>query len=279
MGSARGRILASVEQLIVRFRQQNPPDSILGRTSMMGRVCYGKDEFGNPMDEKDLQDNVLNMIFAGHDTTYASMGTALHYLSKNPIVCQELAKEVKSFRQPLDFDELKEAPLLNAFLAETWRIDPPVMFGFRKVNRETSYKSYTIPKGMIVRYDILSTLRNESVYPSAEVFDVQRYLPEDHPLICNIDMISKNVDYNSMKPNYPVFGGGSHSCLGSHFAKLEMRVFLTRMLRSYDVEVRNSKKVVVPVNGWKNEFKLEKTKKEFVIFLDLTKFFSVLEGT
>jgi cytochrome P450 len=65
------------------------------------------------------------------------------------------------------------------------------------------------------------------------------------------------VDYNIMQANYAVFGGGSHGCLGSHFAKLEMRVLITRLLQKYNLMVRNSEKVYFPVNGWKNEFALE----------------------
>lgn len=296
--NARDRILVTVETLIETFKRENPPDSERAKKSMMGRVCYGTDEDGNPMDSQDLKDNVLNLIFAGrrskgdasyillfysvltvsasayrfyvemysnffvsrslpgHDTTYASMGTALHYLSEHAAVQAALIEEVQSFQEPLDFDELKNAPVLNAFLAESWRMDPPVAGAFRKLRENTEYKGYKLPKDIVVRYNILAATRNDNVYPTPSQFEIQRYLPQDHPFLLDSSLEAKGVDYNNLKANYPVFGGGSHSCLGSHFAKLEMRVLLTRLLQKYDLRVRNCDKVHFPVNGWKNEFKL-----------------------
>ena len=175
-----------VEVLVQKFKQENPLGSERAQKSMMGRVCYGTDEEGNAMDAETLNDNVLNMIFAGHDTTYASMGTALHYLSQHPDVLDALTKEVQSFQEPLSFDELKNAPVLNGFMAESWRMDPPVAGAFRKLNKDTEYKGYKLSKDMVIRYNILAASRNDDLYPSASNFEVQRYLPKDHPLVSRL---------------------------------------------------------------------------------------------
>jgi cytochrome P450 len=255
---ARERILETVQLLVRNFKHEFPPESERAQKSMMGRICYGTDEEGNPMDSDTLNDNVLNMIFAGHDTTYASMGTALHYLSERGDILDALTKEVQSFQEPLSFDELKNAPLLNAFLAESWRMDPPVAGAFRRLKKDTEYKGYKLFKEMVIRYNILAASQNEALYPTPAQFEIQRYLPKDHPRLVDTNLEAHGVDYNNLKANYPIFGGGAHGCLGSHFAKLEMRVLLTRLLQSYNLEVRNSEKVHFPVNGWKNEFKLTK---------------------
>lgn len=194
------------------------------------------------------------------------MGTASHYLSQHPDVYNAVTNEVESFQEPLDFDELKKAPLLNAFLAEMWRIDPPVNGAFRKLTKDTEYNGYIFQRDMVVRYDINASLQNEALYPNPSQFEIARFLPVDHPLLSLSPSSSSNdrggwsakgVDYNIMQANYAVFGGGSHGCLGSHFAKLEMRVLITRLLQKYNLTVRNSEKVYFPVNGWKNEFSLE----------------------
>jgi cytochrome P450 len=256
---ARERILETVEILVQKFKQENPPGSEgRAQTSMMGRVCYCTDEQGKAMNPETLNDNVLNMIFAGHDNTYASMGTALHYLSQYPDVLDALTKEVQSFQDPLSFDELKNAPILNAFLAESWRMDPPVAGAFRELKKDTEYKGYKLSKDMVIRYNILAASQNDDLYPSPLTFEIQRYLPKDHPLVVDSSLEAQGVDYNNLKANYPIFGGGAHGCLGSHFAKLEMRVLLTRLLQNFKLEVRNSEKVHFPVNGWKNEFRLTK---------------------
>jgi retinoid hydroxylase len=200
------------------------------------------------------------------------MGTALHYLAHHPDVYHAVTKEVEAFQEPLDFDELKNAPLLNAFLAEMWRMDPPVNAGFRKLTKDAEYNGYSFQKHMIVRYDINASLQNEALYPNPAQFEIARFLPADYPLSSSSlsngtddakpsfgqsCWHAKGVDYNNMQANYAVFGGGSHACLGSHFAKLEMRVLIVRLLQKYHLTVRNSVKVWFPVNGWKNEFALE----------------------
>lgn len=65
---ARDRILETVEVLVEKFKAQNGPDSDRGKGSLMGRICYGKDENDQPMKISDINDTVLTLIFAGHDT-------------------------------------------------------------------------------------------------------------------------------------------------------------------------------------------------------------------
>lgn len=186
------------------------------------------------------------------------MGTAIHYLCESPQVSEAIAEEVKGFQEPLDFDELKNAPILNAFLAETWRLDPPAPGGQRKLTSTLEYDGFTFPKGVGVAYNAILQSQSSEIYPEPKKFDIQRFLPADHALVKdnNVQKAAEKVDFNSLKANYPVFGGGLHSCLGSHFAKLEMRVLVTRLLQSYKVEERNVQKLSFPINGWQNEFRL-----------------------
>lgn len=85
-----------------------------------------------------------------------------------------------------------------------------------------------------------------------------RFLPKDHPLY--LAEVDSDIDPLQGRTNYPVFGGGTHVCLGKAFAKLELRVLAARMLKHYKVEVRNPPKVYFPVNGWNVEFKLTERK-------------------
>jgi len=248
---AKGRILANLEYLIKKFKAENPEDSKLGQKSLMGRLCYGKDENGDPLSIEALKDNLVLMLFAGHDTTYASLGSTLHYLSLYPEMHAELEKEAISFRDPLDFDELKNAPVMTAFLTEMWRMDPPVARAQRMLLNDVEFSGFNAKKGMLLTYSCHGALKNEETYASPYTFDIQRFLPNDHPLLLDPKIRS---DSNKVSATYPVFGGGSRMCVGNHFAKLELRLFLTRLLQKYELVVRNSEKVHFPVGGWKNEF-------------------------
>lgn len=130
---------------------------------------------------------------------------------------------------------------------------------FRKVaNKELEHKGYTFDVGQTFNYSILMATTDGSLYKNHEQFNMKRFLPKDHPLYQPRE--DSGIDPLQGRTNYPIFGGGTHVCLGKAFAQLELRVLAARMFKHYKVEVRNPQKVSFPVNGWACEFKLTKRK-------------------
>ncbi|KAL7543992.1 hypothetical protein ACHAXR_013437 [Thalassiosira sp. AJA248-18] len=256
---ARDRILNTVDGLIDRFMVENPEESELAQTTIVGRLIYGKDKDGNSMMTRDeMKDNILNLIFAGHDTTYASISTLLYHLSQNPDAMEALADEVSTLSETLKPEELKKAPVLNACIHESWRMDPPVMGGFRKATKEIKHKGYSLDAGQLFNYSIILATTDEGLYKNHDKFDMRRFLPKDHLLYR--PKVDAGIDPLQGRTNYPIFGGGTHVCLGKAFAQLELRVLAARLFKHYKVDVRNPKKLYFPVNGWNIEFKLTKRK-------------------
>eukprot|EP00565_Helicotheca_tamesis_P009181 CAMPEP_0185729924 /NCGR_PEP_ID=MMETSP1171-20130828/7758_1 /TAXON_ID=374046 /ORGANISM="Helicotheca tamensis, Strain CCMP826" /LENGTH=477 /DNA_ID=CAMNT_0028398867 /DNA_START=146 /DNA_END=1579 /DNA_ORIENTATION=- len=255
--NARDRIMATFDHWIHRFKAENSPESEKGQNSLIGRLCYGKKENGESMSMEEIKDNLVLLMFAGHDTTYASMGTALHCLSAYPEIYAELEKEAKSLKEPLDYEELKNAPVLTAFLTEMWRMYPPSSRAQRLLVEDVEFDDYKAKKGMVFKYCTHGALKNEKLYEDPYHFDIQRFLPDDHPLLLDPKMKSNGHKFTY---SYPVFGGGVRSCIGIYFAKLEMRLFLTRLFQMYKLEVRNDERVHSPIGGWKNEFRLTSNK-------------------
>jgi len=258
---ARERILEIVDSLIDDFMRENPEESERAQTTIIGRLVYGKDKDDNRMMTRDeMKDNILNLIFAGHDTTYASISTLLHHLSQNPTAMDAMAAEVASLKEPLNADDLKNAPALNACIHEAWRVDPPVPGSFRKAVKDLEWKGYSFKKDTVFNYSILMATQDEKLYAAPSKFHMERFLPTDHPLYQPEK--ASGIDPLQGRSSYPIFGGGTHVCLGKAFAQLELRVLAARMMQHYTVQVRNSKKVHFPVNGWSIEFKLTKRKSD-----------------
>lgn len=256
---ARDRILNTVDVLIDKFMSENPEESERAQITIIGRLIYGKDKENNRVMTRDeMKDNILNLIFAGHDTTYASISTLLYHLSENKDAMDALVAEVSTLSDPLTADELKNAPVLNACIHESWRCTPPVPGSFRKAVKELHHKGYSFDVGTQFNYSILMATTDEQLYKSHEKFDMRRFLPKEHPLY-NAD-IDSGIDPFQGRSSYPIFGGGTHVCLGKAFAQLELRVLAARLLRGYKVEVRNPEKVHFPVNTWNIEFMLTKRK-------------------
>ncbi|KAL7537481.1 hypothetical protein ACHAXR_008502, partial [Thalassiosira sp. AJA248-18] len=240
---------ASISSLLYHLSQN--PDAM--------EALAEEDKDNNRMMTRDeVKDNMLTIIFAGHDTTFASISSLLYHLSQNPDAMEALAKEVSTMSEPLRSDELKNAPVLNACMHESWRMDPPAPGGFRKAAKEIQHKGYSFDVGTQFHYSILLATSDESLYKNHGKFNMRRFLPKDHYLYRAED--DSGIDPSQGRTDYPIFGGGSHVCLGKAFAQLELRVLAARMVKHYHLEVRNPRKVWLPINTWNIEFKLTKKK-------------------
>eukprot|EP00977_Amphora_coffeiformis_P024704 scaffold16706_cov153-Amphora_coffeaeformis.AAC.2 len=250
-----------LKEMVDEFKEQNPPDSNAAKTSVLGRLCYAEDENGKLPTEKVLIDNLRFFLFAGFDTTKASFGAISYYLKQHPKLEAALVKEVQGFRgEVLDIDKLKnEAPVLNALMAESWRLAAPLASHATVAAEDLEYKGYLIPKGTFVTADVHAHAKmNNELYPGAEIFCFERWLPKDHPLYDPSKANTEEIDYNVMSSKFRSFNHGPHMCLGAHFAKLEVRIVLTRLFQSYKLEVRNETVANFPLKQILSEFKVAK---------------------
>jgi cytochrome P450 len=256
------RELASVLRgMVHHFKETNPPGTDGATTTMMGRLCYGLDDEGKPLAEKQLIDNIQFILFAGHDTTKGSFCAFVHYLNKFPGIQKMLVKEVQAFSEPLDVDELRNAPLLNAFLAETWRLVPPLGDYVLVATEDVDFKGYKVRKGVQVALSLQGyNVMKEGRYQDPDEFHLGRWLPKEHPLH-DPKYFQEGVNFNVMSTKYRAFNMGAHSCLGAHFAKMEARVVLTRLLQSYDIQVTHDRLIKFPLLQYDNHFMLTNTKR------------------
>lgn len=244
-----------LSEMIAEFKALHAPNDEAAKKSVLGRLVYSVDENGQPPTDAQLVDNIRFILFAGFDTTKSSFGAIAHFLMQNPPVLELLVQEVQGFADPLDFDQLKGAPVLNAVLAESWRLTAPMACHTMRTKCPLEYKQYQFPAKTIVCVDTQAYHEiNQDLYPDGTEFRIERWLPEDHPLYNPKYRV--NVDYNNMTPKYRPFNLGPHMCLGAHFAKLEVRVVMTRLLQKYDLEIRNQKIRKSPTLQYTCDFKL-----------------------
>lgn len=253
--AAKKELAAVLQGMVKDFKSRHPPGSPGAENKMMGRLCYTVDENSEPLlTDEQLITNIHFILFAGHDTTKGSFCSFVHYLVKFPKVHQLLAEEVAKFSEPLDIDELKQAPILNAFLAESWRLMPPLATHTTTTTRDLYYKDYIIRKGSKVQMSIQTY--NIENFQHGEEFKLERWLPKDHPLYDPKYSIKDDIDYNVMSVKYRSFNAGAHICLGSHFAKLEARIVMARLVQQYNIEIRNETMKKFPMRQRISEFRL-----------------------
>ena len=184
---------------------------------------------------KTLQDQLLNIMVAGRDTTAGLLSFCMFELARNPEIWQRLRTEVLdnfgdgSTKEQIDsitFENLKKCEFLKSVLNETLRLYPSVPINFRTATRDTTLphgggsdgsKPIFVPKGSTVAYAIYKTHRLEEYYGK----DSQEFKPD------------RWTDMKRLGWAYLPFNGGPRICLGQQFALTEASYVLARLAQLF----------------------------------------------
>jgi retinoid hydroxylase len=230
---SREQLLTKMEEMILKRQQQTASSQ-----DALGLLLQATDEDGSRLSLQELKDQVLLLLFAGHETLTSAIASFCLLLAQHPDVLAKVRTEQENFdfSQPLTLESLKEMTYLEQVLKEVMRVIPPVGGGFREVIQTCEFNGYQIPQGWAVLYQIGRTHQDNSIYTEPKSFEPERFNPD------------RSED--KTKPfSYMTFGGGVRECLGKEFAKLEMKVFAALLIRKYQWELVNGDKpemVMVP---------------------------------
>jgi retinoid hydroxylase len=230
---SRELLLARIEEIILKRQQlsEQPQDAL-------GILLQSQDEDGNSLSLREIKDQVLTLLFAGHETLTSAIASFCLLLAQHPEILAKARAEQQNLdlQEPLTLEHLKQMTYLEQVLKEVLRVIPPVGGGFREVIQTCEFNGYSIPQGWSVLYQIGKTHQDTTVYTQPESFDPQRFDPE-------------RAEDKSKPFSYIPFGGGVRECLGKEFARLEMKLFAALLLRGYQWELvpgQNLEMVMVP---------------------------------
>ncbi|BAZ45792.1 cytochrome P450 [Chondrocystis sp. NIES-4102] len=231
--AAREKLLTSLEEIILKRKQKSDPGE-----DALGLLIKAKDEDGNSLSLEELKDQVLLLLFAGHETLTSAIASFCLLTAQHPDVLHKLQVEQAELNisGTPTLEDLKNMTYLEQVLKEVMRIIPPVGGGFREVVETFEFNGYRIPKGWMVQYQIAQTHQQPELYPESDRFLPDRFAP---PV-----SVDKQASFG-----YIPFGGGLRECLGKEFARLEMRLFASKLLQNYRWELlpeQNLELITVP---------------------------------
>ncbi len=220
-----GDRLAQALEAIIQQRQQSSEPG----TDTLALLIQAEDEAGQRLSIAELKDQILLLLFAGHETLTAAVAAFCLLMAQHPDVMAKVRSEQQQFpvHEPLTLDQLKQMTYLEQVLREVMRLIPPVGGSFRTVLETCEFNGYQLPKGWMVFYQIGATHQDETLYPEADRFEPERFSPQQ--------MQQQSAD--RQKYGYLPFGGGIRECLGKEFARLEMKIFAALLARNYDWEL------------------------------------------
>jgi cytochrome P450 len=216
-----------IDQLIYMEIAERRANLDLNRTDILSMLMAARDEEGNPMTDLELRDELLTLLFAGHETTATAMSWALYWIHHLPNVKEKLLQELKSVTDPTDWMSIFRLPYLTAVCNETLRIHPVAMLTFPRVVAEpVELLGYKLELNTIVIGCIYLLHHREELYPDAEQFKPERFL-----------------DRQFSPYEFMPFGGGVRRCVGEALAQFEMKIVLATILLNYNLELSDRKPV------------------------------------
>jgi cytochrome P450 len=229
----RDRMQEADRLLYAEIAERRADPNLAERTDVLAMLVRATDEDGRALSDRELRDQLMTLLVAGHDTTATGLSWTLERLTRHPTI---LDKAV----QAADAEDSAGDEYLDAVAKETLRIRPVVFDVGRVLKEPVELAGYQLPAGVMVVPAIGLVHSDSQVYPDAERFDPDR-------------MVGANLSPTTWFP----FGGGNRRCLGATFAMVEMRVVLREILRRVELatttapsETQRVKHVImVPRNG------------------------------
>ena len=174
------------------------------REDILSMLIGARFEDGEPMDDREVRDQLMTLLIAGHETTATALAWTFDLLLRHPHALERLVGEV----------DAGEETYLRAVVAESLRLRPVVPLAGRRLTSELHVDGLRLPPGTDVTPAIWLAHTRADRYPEPFAFRPERFLEHAPTTYAWIP-----------------FGGGVRRCLGAAFAEMEMRVAIAEILR------------------------------------------------
>jgi cytochrome P450 len=185
---------------------------------ILSMLLDAEDEDGSRLSDQELRDQVMTLLFAGHDTATSTVTFLFYELARSPDEIAPLVEEVSASE-----DLIGGMPRLDMALDETLRMYPPAWIGPRRSIEPFELCGVSVPGGVFVNYCSWASHHLPEVFPEPSRFRPERFAPEAKAAL--------------PKGAYVPFGGGSRTCIGMRFGQLEVKAIAASILRRFRLDL------------------------------------------
>lgn len=203
--AARQRLLDRIKTVLKAGSNQGGLDLISG----------GLDEAGIPLDDDDLAEQLLLLLFAGYETTASSLSCLFRALLLHPDVLDWLESDLIS--TPWPATTAPQSQKLDATVLEVMRQTPPVGGFFRRSLHPIELAGVAVPEKSVIQVALTPSGTNGET-------DLSAFRPQRH--------LDGSFDQTLLP-----FGGGERVCLGKALAELEIRLMAVGLLRQVQLQL------------------------------------------
>jgi len=217
----RFRGLMKRMQELIHWRRETRPE----RDDFLALFLAARDwDTGEAMSDKELIDELMTFIIAGHETSAITLNWCWYFLARHPETAAQAREEIEAVTggampQPA---QLAQFETVRRVMNEALRLYPPVWLFSRTALDDDRIGDYAIPAGTDLFISPYYLHRHPDHWPDAERFDPDRFASEQE------------------KARHPTafipFSAGPRRCIGDHFALLEMQIHFGCMLPALQPE-------------------------------------------
>jgi len=207
---ASGKIILQ----IIDRRRKDPATS----TGALGMLMQARDpQSGQLMQDRQLIDEILTLIVAGHETTASTLNWTWYLISQHPEVEQRLSNELNDLTTFSEFDDLPRFLYTRQIIDEAMRLYPAGWLLNRKALHDDQLGEYFVPAGTEIYVPPYFIQRHPDVWEEPNRFNPDRFRPD-------------NSKHRHRLATIP-FSAGPRNCIGALFARIEMQIHLLTIAR------------------------------------------------
>jgi cytochrome P450 len=208
LGLIRAKLEPTDELIYEEIRSRREAPDLSERDDVLSLLLQARHDDGTEMTDKELRDELMTLLVAGHETSATALSWALDALTHHPGALERLREEVDS----------GEDAYLDAVVKETLRLRPVIALVLRRLTEPMEIGGRLLPGGVTVAPCIYLLHRRPDVYDEPRAFRPERFLEKPPGTYTWIP-----------------FGGGVRRCLGASFAQFEMKVVLRELVARLDI--------------------------------------------
>ena len=186
-------------------------DHNLADYSMLSILIEATKDNGEPLSDQEIIDELITTVMAGNETTAAVLSWMFYYMLSSNKVLLKLRQEIAANDEDV---------YLNAVFQESLRIRPIFPLIARMLSADWQCGEYYLPKGTVIAPSPFLTQTDDEYWDEPFSFKPERFINSSHS-----------------PSRYFPFGGGARYCIGSHFAKLQCKIIVKKILAQYDLKI------------------------------------------
>lgn len=219
---AKALLDRTINQIVDTRRSAASDGQIEDTGDLLSMLLMAEYDDGSAMSNNEIQDQLVTLFVAGHETTSNALTWTWYLLSRHPEIEAKMHDEIDTTladREPTLAD-LPQLPYTEMVLKESMRLYPPAwILNARQATQEITVGDYTLPKNAQVMISPYVMHRHPGYFPDPTRFDPERFLPEREA------ELEKYV--------YMPFGGGPRICIGNAFAMMEAHLILATIAQKF----------------------------------------------